>query len=103
LQQPKERADEQQQVARLFPDWLDRPSARGAGPRRFTFALAASRGWADSFNVPTRPVFARIDPPALQPVTPRVATFPLTQARLLGRPYLDAQRWKVSATALRKV
>lgn len=58
-------------------------------------ALAASRGWADTFDLPTPPVFARLDPPTLRPITPRVSAFPLTQVRLLDSPYLDAQRWNI--------
>ena len=58
-------------------------------------AFAASRGWADPFDVATPPVFAQIAPAGLTPAAPAVTAFPLRQVRLLDSPWLDAQRWNI--------
>ena len=60
------------------------------------FALAASRSWANQFDIATPPVFAQIAPAPLHPVRPEVTAFPLRQVRLLDSPWLDAQRWNIA-------
>src|SRR5690242_14165145 len=77
---------------------LDRPIER----RRFSLAvaasplaLAASRAAADQFDVATPPVFDRIAPSSLAPVTPAATRFRLDQVRLLDSPFLTAQHWNI--------
>jgi DUF1680 family protein len=59
------------------------------------FALIASRGWADQFDVATPPVFAEIAPARLKPAALAASPFPLRQVRLLDSPWLEAQRWNI--------
>jgi hypothetical protein len=76
-----------------YTPWLDAIDRRrvALGLAASPFALAASRGWADQFDVATPPVFAQIAPAGLKPASPAVAPFPLQHVRLLDSPWRDAQ------------